>query len=166
MEAKKKKVLIALDYDISARKIAKEGYTLAQNINASTILLHVVLKYSNYSSLSHNKITGFAGSKEVIESEAEIQNEPQQFAQIFLKKIKSNLGNETIQILVKEGDFAQSIIKAAIELNVDLIVMGLHSKRWLEKVLMGSVTEKVLNQTNVPLFIIPTKNNSSKNTSL
>jgi nucleotide-binding universal stress UspA family protein len=35
--------------------------------------------------------------------------------------------------------------------------MGSHSRKWLEKIVMGSVTEKVLNQTSIPLFIVPTK---------
>jgi nucleotide-binding universal stress UspA family protein len=35
--------------------------------------------------------------------------------------------------------------------------MGSHSRRWLEKILMGSVTETVLHKTTIPLFIVPTK---------
>ena len=61
-------------------------------------------------------------------------------------------------MLVKEGEFAQSILEVANEQNVDLIVMGSHSKRWLEKIVMGSVTEKVLSKTTIPLFIIPIRN--------
>jgi nucleotide-binding universal stress UspA family protein len=35
--------------------------------------------------------------------------------------------------------------------------MGSHSQKWLEQVLIGSTTENVLNQTQIPLLIIPTK---------
>jgi len=34
--------------------------------------------------------------------------------------------------------------------------MGSHSRRWLDEILMGSVTEEVLHHATVPLFIIPT----------
>ncbi|MFZ4058230.1 MAG: universal stress protein [Ferruginibacter sp.] len=37
------------------------------------------------------------------------------------------------------------------------MVMGSHSSRWLENILLGSITEKVLRHTFTPLFIIPTK---------
>jgi nucleotide-binding universal stress UspA family protein len=37
--------------------------------------------------------------------------------------------------------------------------MGSHSRKWLENIVMGSVTEKVLHHTSIPLFIIPTKHN-------
>jgi nucleotide-binding universal stress UspA family protein len=36
-------------------------------------------------------------------------------------------------------------------------VMGSHSQKWLESILLGSVTEEVLRKTNIPLFIVPTK---------
>ncbi|MFA5817207.1 MAG: universal stress protein, partial [Bacteroidales bacterium] len=56
-----------------------------------------------------------------------------------------------------EGDFADAILKAAKDLDADIIVIGSHSQKWLEKIVMGSVTEKVLNHTTIPLFVIPTK---------
>jgi nucleotide-binding universal stress UspA family protein len=78
-------------------------------------------------------------------------------SQYFLEKSKHHLGDKTIKTLVKEGDFAEAILKTAIDLKVDIIVMGSHSRRWLDEILMGSVTEKVLHHTSIPLFIIPTK---------
>jgi nucleotide-binding universal stress UspA family protein len=36
------------------------------------------------------------------------------------------------------------------------IVMGSHSRKWLEEIVLGSVTEKVLHHTSIPMFIIPT----------
>jgi len=35
--------------------------------------------------------------------------------------------------------------------------LGTHSQRWLENIIMGSVAEKVLHHTKIPLLIIPTK---------
>jgi nucleotide-binding universal stress UspA family protein len=37
--------------------------------------------------------------------------------------------------------------------------MGSHSRRGLEKILMGSVAEKVLRNSRIPLFIIPVVEN-------
>jgi nucleotide-binding universal stress UspA family protein len=75
----------------------------------------------------------------------------------YLDKIKRHLEDESIQTIVKEGDFADSILKAAKEVHADIIVLGSHSQKWLEKVVMGSVTNKVLNHTHIPLYIVPTK---------
>lgn len=71
-----------------------------------------------------------------------------------------HLGDDAIQTIVKEGDFAESILQAAKESHADVIVMGTLSQKWLENLVMGSVTEKVLRHTTKPLFIIPTKKQS------
>jgi nucleotide-binding universal stress UspA family protein len=75
----------------------------------------------------------------------------------FLDKSRQHLGDKSIQTLLKEGDFAESILQAAKELHADIIILGSHSRKWLENIVMGSVTEKVLRHTPIPLFIIPTK---------
>ena len=36
-------------------------------------------------------------------------------------------------------------------------MIGTHSKRGLEKILMGSVAESVFHHSTIPVFIIPTK---------
>jgi nucleotide-binding universal stress UspA family protein len=78
-------------------------------------------------------------------------------SQLFLDKSRQHLGDETFQTLVEEGDFGETILKAAYELHADIIVMGSHSRKWLENIVMESVTEKVLHHTSIPLFIIPTR---------
>jgi nucleotide-binding universal stress UspA family protein len=75
----------------------------------------------------------------------------------YLDKSKQHLGDKTIQTIVKEGDFADAILETAKEMHADIIVVGSHSRKWLENILMGSVTEKVLHHTPIPLLIVPTK---------
>ena len=59
--------------------------------------------------------------------------------------------------MVENGDFADGILKTAKKLKIDLILIGSHCQKWLEKILIGSTTEKVLNHTTIPLMIVPTK---------
>ena len=72
-------------------------------------------------------------------------------------KAKKHLGAKSIKTIQKEGDFAQMILETAKEMKADCIVMGSHSQKWLENIVMGSVTEDVLRKTTIPLYIIPTK---------
>lgn len=85
----------------------------------------------------------------------------QNAAKDYLEKIKTHLGDHSIQTLVKEGDTGDAILDAANESNADIIVMGTHGRRGLDKILMGSVAEKVLRHSKVPMFIIPSKENES-----
>jgi len=156
MENKKKKVLIALDYNPTAKKIAEDGYALAKAMHADVILLHVVADPVYYSSTEYSPIMGFTGYMDV--GQLQLTNESlKKASQHFLDKSKHHLGDGAIKTLVSEGDFAETILKTAKDLHADIIVIGSHSRRWLDEILMGSVTEKVLHHSTIPLFIIPTK---------
>jgi nucleotide-binding universal stress UspA family protein len=151
------KVLIALDFNPTAKKVAEEGFSLATTMGAEIILLHVIVDPIFYSSMESAPMMGYAGNMLITPSQKCSIEDVNKAAQQFLDKSKHHLGDEAIQTLVKEGDFAECILKAAKDLHADVIVMGSHSRRWLDEVLMGSVTEKVLHHTTIPLFIIPTK---------
>ena len=154
---KMQKVLIALDYDPTAKKVAEVGFSLAKSMGAEVVLLHVILDAVYYSSKEYSPITGFTGVMDTIPVQLDTVDNLKQVSLDFLDKFKKQLGDEAIQTKVVEGDFAESILKAAKDLHVDLIVMGSHSRKWLENIVMGSVAEKVLRNSSLPLFIIPTK---------
>jgi nucleotide-binding universal stress UspA family protein len=100
---------------------------------------------------------GFGGFSNSYIVETDTLEEIKKAAQIFLDKSKEHLGDDKIETVVKDGDFAETILNTAKELNADIIVLGTHSRRGLDKILMGSVAEKVLHHSLKPLFIIPTK---------
>jgi nucleotide-binding universal stress UspA family protein len=152
-----KKVLIALDYDPTAQKVAEAGASLAKSMNAKIILLHVIADPVYYSSEEYSPIMGFDGFMEMGPVQAISNDMLKNAALEYLDKSKKHLRDETIQTLVKEGDTAESVLDTAKEENADIIVVGSHSRRWLENILIGSVTEKVLHHTSLPLFIVPTK---------
>lgn len=148
-------ILIALDYNPTAQKVAETGYDLAKAMNAQTILLHVTSDATYYSSLNYSPIMGFELFSNAVEPNT--AEEIKRAAQDYLDKSKQHLGDENIQTIVKNGVFGETIINTATELNADIIVMGTHSRRGFEKILIGSVAENVLHHSSIPLLIIPTK---------
>ncbi|MDP4208183.1 MAG: universal stress protein [Bacteroidota bacterium] len=154
---KMKKVLIALDYDPTAQKVAEVGFSLAKTMDAEVVLLHVISDLVYYSSTEYSPIMGFSDYMGVSPLQLNSVDGLKEAAHHFLDKSKRHLGDKTIQTVVEEGDFAESILKAAKDLHADIIVIGSHSHKWLENIVMGSVTENVLSHTTIPLFIIPTK---------
>ncbi|MBK7883342.1 MAG: universal stress protein [Chitinophagaceae bacterium] len=150
-----KKVLIALDYNPTAQQVAETGYSLAKAMNAEVILFHVVADAVYYSSAQYSPIMGYTGTGMDIIQDIDETGLIEE-AEKFLTNSKNHLADPLIKIMVAKGDCAENILKAAAELKAEIIVLGSHSRRWLEKVLMGSITEKVLHHTTIPLFIIPT----------
>ena len=150
-----KKILIALDYNPSAQKVAEVGHQLAKSMKARVTLLHVISDFKYYSSLNYSPIMGFESFSNAVETEGAM--ELKRVAQNYLQSSKEPLVDETIETTVRSGEFAKTILDTAKELEADIIVMGTHSRRGLEKILVGSVAEQVLNHSLIPLFIIPTR---------
>jgi len=142
-----KTVMIALDYDETSQKVAETGFSLAKEMNAETVLLHVISEspvyYSSYMYMRELKVDIFSDLKKS--------------TQEFLDKTKKHLGDESIKTVLKEGFIADTILNTANELNADIIVMGSHSRKWLETIILGSAAKDVLNRTTIPLFIVPTR---------
>jgi len=156
MENKKKKVVIALDYNPTAQKVAEVGYAMAKSMHAEVILLHVIADPVYYSTVEYSPIMGFTGYLDT--GLLQLTSDGlKKASHHFLDKSKHHLGDATIKTLVSEGDFADTIVKTAKDLHADVIVLGSHSRKWLDEILMGSVTEKVLHHSTIPLFIVPTK---------
>lgn len=152
-----KKVLIALDYDPTAQKVAELGYEFAKSMNAEITLLHVITDPLFYSSSDYSPIMGFSGY---------LNNDPLQLNTMavlktaslnFLSQSRNHLGDQSIHILVEEGDLAKAILKVSKKIHADIIVIGSHSRRWLENIVLGSVAEEILHHSTIPIFIVPTK---------
>ena len=142
-----KKVLIAMDYDVTSKKVADEGYSLAQSMNAETILLHVISELPVY----------YSESNYTHEYKVDLLGDLNKTTQAFLDKAKKHLGDEAVQTVLKEGEIADTILKTAKEMNVDIIVMGSHSRKWLESIILGSQAEDVLENSRIPVLIVPIK---------
>lgn len=141
------KILIAMDYDETSIKVSEAGVNIAEALGAEIILLHVISEQPVYYSSYMN----------MRELQVDMLGDLKISAQIFLDKAKAHLGIESIKTVLIEGNISANILKTAEEMNIDLIVMGTHSRNWLEGIILGSEAQDVLKSTTIPLYIIPTK---------
>ncbi len=152
-----KKILIAVDYDPAAQKVAETGYSLGRAMDADIILLHVIEDPVYYSSLQYSPIMGFGGFSTPDMVPVTDAGELRNAAILFLQKTKMHLGDENLQTIAEEGETAACVLKVAKERGIDIIVMGRHDRSGLEKILTGSVSDEVLHHSSIPVLIIPTK---------
>lgn len=154
------KILVALDHNQTAIRVAEVSYAMANSMHAEIYLLHVVSDPVLFSVPAITPIVGLTG---------EMGSFTEQFADLeglkcltrkFLAQMKHHLGDTAIKTIVGEGDIATSILEIAKKHKVDFIAMGTHSTKWLDNIVMGSVASDVLLKSYVPLFIVPTQKNS------
>ena len=152
-----KKILIAMDYDPTAQKVVETGYLFAEAMGAEVTLLHVISDPLYYSAKEYSPIMGYSGYIDMDPIQLDSVEGLKKASLNYLNNAKQHLNDESIKVRVEEGDIAATILETAANLHADAIVMGSHSRKWLEKILIGSATEEVLSQSIIPLLIIPTK---------
>jgi nucleotide-binding universal stress UspA family protein len=65
---------------------------------------------------------------------------------------------------MRRGSAPDTIAAAAAEWNADLVVVGTHGRGWVDRVLIGSVTERLLNRLPTSMLIIPVTGPAPKTT--
>lgn len=153
-----KKILIALDYSSAANRVAELGFELAEDMHANIVLVHILSDVTYYSSMNYSPITGFDNFNTMDIVQSSTREDLNDAATCFLKGFKEKFKKPDAELIIKEGDFADGILSATKESGADVIVLGTHSRRGLDKILMGSVAEKVLHKSDVPVYIIPVRN--------
>lgn len=61
----------------------------------------------------------------------------------------------TIEVVVREGNTAGEILDQAATMKADLLVIGTHGRSGFERLLLGSVAEKVLRKAACPVMTVP-----------
>jgi nucleotide-binding universal stress UspA family protein len=74
----------------------------------------------------------------------------------IVEDVKNKAVSEGIKAdgIVKEGDAYKSIVDVAEKQKVDAIIMGSHGRTGIKRLLMGSVTERVIGHAPCPILIV------------
>ena len=59
-----------------------------------------------------------------------------------------------IKMMVRTGNASEEIHKAAEEINADLIAMSTHGRSGLRRLAFGSITDKILRGSRVPVLMV------------
>jgi nucleotide-binding universal stress UspA family protein len=148
-----KKVLITLDYNPNSEKVVDMGNQLAKLMGAEICLFHVLAEVRYYG-MQYEPFMGYEGYAFPVDFR--IQEEFVKVAKDYLEKTAAHLGGENVTTHLAEGDTAKSILEYAEKWNADVIVMGTHSHGTLEKLFLGTVASSVLENTKIPVYMVPT----------
>lgn len=62
-----------------------------------------------------------------------------------------------VERVVRHGMAVDTILREATDWRADLLVVGSHGKGWAERMLVGSVTERLLNHLPTSVLVVPTR---------
>ncbi|TMQ07390.1 MAG: universal stress protein [Deltaproteobacteria bacterium] len=128
-----KHILVPTDLSEGAEQALAYACELARRLDAEIHLLNVV----SIPALGVPEL-GVALTSTIID-QLVVENQTA-LDQLAKTKCTARLG----QVLIKAGDARDVINRTALELGVDLIVMGTHGRRGISRALLGSVAENVV----------------------
>ncbi len=139
-----KKILLPTDGSKGVEKAINCATTLALEFNAKIFVLFaveaptLVFEYTNFT------------QEKVVDS---MKQEGQQVIEKTIELVRAS-GVNDIDSAIREGHPGKVILDYAHEQKIDLIVMGTHGRRGIDRILLGSVTEEVIRLSSVPVLTV------------
>ncbi len=154
-----KNILYATDLTPNSEYAFKHAIMMTRRSQAKIYLLHVVPEidagFRSYVSavMGEGKLESFEEQHEE-EARNGLKKRLEMFAQEELEDHPEDL-KSIARIEVVHGHAVSEILLAADRFNAEVIVMGTHGKGTKGHTFLGSVAEKVLHKSKIPVFVIP-----------
>lgn len=139
-----KRILVAIDGSAQSERALSQAAFMAKFTQAEVI---VVVAYNPITKL-HRR--GLLPSEEIIES---MRLDAHQLASEATALLAAR--NIKVRAIAARGDPADAIVSVAEDEDVSLIIMGHRGLGNLKRFLLGSVTERVLQTSPIPVLIQP-----------
>lgn len=135
-------VVVPVDFHQHTSDLAEFAIDIANKLGGKINFVHVIELIEYYQDISIVSASEF---------NAELQAKAEKQMNELVKKYKTSAPNCSGIILV--GDTADSIVQYAYSLEADLIIIGTHGAKGIEKILLGSVAERVLKRAHCPILV-------------
>lgn len=145
-----RRIVTPIDFSDNSRLIADSSMFMASKYGASMHLVFVVQNFEDYSGF-------FVPQMHVPNLEEELMTGAEERMESFLEEMSeviAHLGVKDITHKVLMGDVGEQIVDYATEIRADLIIMGTHGYKGLEKIMFGSVADKVVRSALCPVTTI------------
>ena len=144
-------ILCPIDFSEGSRHALDHAVTLARWYDARLSVTYVHQLSIPVYGVSY---LGPEGLQPIVLSELERQQLLSRLeAEVADDRVATGLPIETV--LDEEANVAAAIVSRARTTSVDLIVIGTHGRSGFERLILGSVTEKVLRKAGCPVLTVP-----------
>jgi nucleotide-binding universal stress UspA family protein len=146
---KYKKVLYCTDFSKSSDCAFDYAFGIAKRDGGVLYILNVIPTPQQYDLERH------LTRKQLDKITATLREDREK---MFKDKYLSHIKDKTkVKIVTESGREDDEILKFAQKEKVDIIVIGTHGRTGIEHVVLGSVAEKIIRRSPIPVFVIPCK---------
>ena len=144
MRLQPKKIMCAVDFSDFTSEILVYSVALCKEFNAKLLLVHIV---DDITTSFSNSGVGVVIDKEALQEQH--ISEAQELIEDLAKEVKIEH-----EIIVSKGNPADEIRKIALHEKIDFVITATYGKSGIERMMIGSVTEKLLKTLHCPLLVI------------
>ncbi|HEX3179387.1 MAG TPA: universal stress protein [Methylomirabilota bacterium] len=146
-----RRILVATDFAESAERALECAVDLAKIHGAELVLLHVYMDLPAYPEVSAGQV-------------ATIYEEQRRWVDDALdRRARSARASGVLaRALVRTGAPAPVIAETAADERVDLVVVGTHGRSGLDRLLVGSVAERVVRTAPCPVLVAKTRTTAAR----
>lgn len=141
-----KKILFALDFEELTKKITPWVDLMTNQFNAELDVLHVIPEM-DYWPVAYAIPPSILDDERVLIEKAEKRTE--RFCREHLQ-----LNRSLYNIFVRIDDPVKGIIKHIEDHDISAVIIGTHGKKGMDRTIFGSVADRVLRLSPVPVFCI------------
>ena len=150
-------ILVPLDGSELSEQALPMAQNLAKSFDATIHLVHVISRENEYSAARGTESVTIA---EMGMDTIRRLNEDRLNRGIkYVDRVGSRLSGEGAKIesqyAIKEGDATKNIVDHVKEHHIDLVVMSTHGHGGIRRLLMGSVTDRVIRSCEAPVLVVP-----------
>ncbi len=148
-----KKILIPTDGSALSGQAVNAGVTFARSVGAEVVAIHVGQPFA-----ATIGFDGMAAAYAITDEDYEKVSAEQ--AKKYLQAVVDRAQTADVPVSsdsVVNFNLADGIVDAASKHGCDLIFMGSHGRSGLSRLLLGSVTTKVLSLAHVPVLVYRVK---------
>ncbi len=145
-----KSILVPIDFSENAQIIADAAIYVAGAFKAKLSFVFVVQDFEDYTGFMTPPINMLNLKEEIFDS-AQLQ------MNTFIEKSEkecTNAGIPHVEGKILTGDIAEEIMQYVNTNNCDMIVMGTHGYKGFERIIFGSVADKVVKNSCCPVMTI------------
>jgi nucleotide-binding universal stress UspA family protein len=146
-----KKILCATDFSELSYEAIKAASELALQFSAELCLLHVVSPVPLIAPVVDPTMVVMP-----VDQEEQGISSKKLLDEVAQKWISEKLN---VHPMIAHGQAADQITRVAEEENADLIILGTHGRKGLDHIIFGSVAEKVVRTSQLPVLTIQAQNN-------
>jgi len=140
-----KKILFLIDFAGNYDSLLPWVSTFVEKFGATLYVAFVTEDFSNFSTfyVPHSNIQSF---------QDEVKAAAEKRMAVAVKEHFQNFPK--LKTLVLVGSPVEKILELAQQENIDLIIMGTHGRKGLERVIFGSLANKVVTRAPCPVLTI------------